>query len=107
MLHHKEMVFSRHAASTILRASGQFKVVLLTGARQVGKTSLLRALAGPEQGCVSLDDPLRLRLAQHDPALFLQSHPAPVLIDEVQYAPQLLPHLKLAADAGAQPGTGV
>jgi uncharacterized protein len=96
--------FDRHAASTILRASDQFKVVLVTGARQVGKTSLLRALADPQRGYVTLDDPLQLRLAQQDPALFLQSHPAPVLIDEVQYAPQLLPHLKMAADAATRPG---
>ncbi len=96
--------FARHAASTIARASSQFKVVLVTGARQVGKTSLLRALAGPERGYVTLDDPLQLHLAQQDPGLFLQSHRAPVLIDEVQYAPQLLPHLKMAADAGARPG---
>jgi uncharacterized protein len=96
--------FPRHAAATITRASSQFKVVLVTGARQVGKTSLLRHLAGPERGYVTLDDPLQLRLAQQDPALFLQTHRAPVLIDEVQYAPQLLPHLKMAADVGGRPG---
>ena len=104
MLNPPDTGFTRHAAATITRASSQFKVVLVTGARQVGKTSLLRALAGPERGYVTLDDPLQLRLAQQDPALFLQSHRAPVLIDEVQYAPQLLPHLKMAADATAQPG---
>ena len=101
---HESYGFARHAAGTIARASTQFKVVLVTGARQVGKTSLLRALAGPERGYVTLDDPLQLRLAQQDSALFLQSHRPPVLIDEVQYAPQLLPHLKMAADSGAQPG---
>jgi uncharacterized protein len=104
MLSLQDPDFPRHAAATIARASSQFKAVLVTGARQVGKTSLLRALAGPERGYVSLDDPLQLRLAQQDPALFLQSHRAPVLIDEVQYAPQLLPHLKMAADAGGRPG---
>jgi uncharacterized protein len=96
--------FARHAASTVLRASEQFKVILVTGARQVGKTSMLRGLSTPERGYVTLDDPLQLRLAQQDPALFLQTHRPPVLIDEVQYAPQLLPHLKMLADAGGRPG---
>jgi uncharacterized protein len=54
---------------------------------------------------VTLDDPLTLRLARDDPALFMQSHPPPLLIDEVQYAPQLLPHIKMAVDAGAAPGS--
>jgi uncharacterized protein len=96
--------FARHAAATVARASSQFKVVLVTGARQVGKTSMLRSLATAERGYVTLDDPLQLRLAQQDPALFLQTHRPPVLIDEVQYAPQLLPHLKMLADAGGRPG---
>lgn len=96
--------FSRHLAATLQRAGQQFKVLLLTGARQVGKTSLLRALAGPRRRYVTLDDPLQLRLAREDPQLFLQSHPAPVLIDELQYAPQLLPALKLLVDAGGKPG---
>jgi uncharacterized protein len=96
--------FKRHAAATVLAASGHFKVVLVTGARQVGKTSMLRALSAADRRYVTLDDPLQLRLAQQDPVLFLQSHPAPVLIDEVQYAPQLLPALKALADTTGRPG---
>ena len=96
--------FPRHAAAHIHSASRQFKVLLLTGARQVGKTSLLRALGGTARRYVTLDDPLQLRLARDDPALFLQTHRPPVLIDELQYAPQLLPPLKALVDAGGQPG---
>ncbi|MFN3374072.1 MAG: AAA family ATPase, partial [Chloroflexus sp.] len=56
----------------------------------------------PDRGYVTLDDPLILQLARSDPALFLQRFPPPVLIDEIQYAPGLLPLIKLAVDrAGA------
>lgn len=83
-------------------ASQHFPVVLLTGARQVGKTTLLRHASQPDRGYVTLDDPLVLQLARSDPALFLQRFPPPVLIDEIQYAPGLLPLIKLAVDrAGA------
>ncbi|RRD69728.1 MULTISPECIES: ATP-binding protein [unclassified Desulfovibrio] len=87
------------------KAAAQFPVLLLTGARQVGKTTLLRHLGGSQRTCVSLDDPLVLRLAREDPALFMQRFPAPVLIDEIQYAPQLLPYIKMAVDADRRPGS--
>ena len=86
------------------KAAAQFPVLLLTGARQVGKTTLLRHLGGSERTYVSLDDPLVLSLAREDPALFMQRFPAPVLIDEIQYAPQLLPYIKMAVDADRKPG---
>jgi hypothetical protein len=63
-----------------------------------------KAVAAPSRGYVTLDDPLEPRLAREDPALFLKSHPPPVLIDEVQYAPPLLPHLKIAVDSDRRPG---
>jgi predicted AAA+ superfamily ATPase len=53
---------------------------------------------------VTLDDPLLLRLAREDPALFLQRFPPPVLIDEIQYAPALLPHIKMVVDKTRKPG---
>ncbi|MEW6221566.1 MAG: AAA family ATPase [Thermodesulfobacteriota bacterium] len=82
----------------------QFPVVLVTGARQVGKTTLLAHLGGVGRACVTLDDPLVRRLAKEDPALFLQRFPPPVLIDEIQYAPELLPYLKIVADRERQAG---
>jgi predicted AAA+ superfamily ATPase len=86
------------------KAAGQFPVLLLTGARQVGKTTLLKHLAGKDRTYVTLDDPLVLSLAKEDPALFMQRFPAPVLIDEIQYAPELLPHVKMEADRNRLPG---
>lgn len=94
----------RFAAATVAAASRQFPVLLLTGARQVGKTTLLLALASRGRRYVTLDDPLVLRLAREDPALFVQTYAPPVLIDEVQYAPQLLPHIKMAVDARRRNG---
>ncbi len=82
-----------------LDASRQFPVLLLTGPRQVGKTTLLQHLAEQNRRYVTLDDPTSRALASQDPALFLQRFEPPLLIDEIQYAPQLLPHIKMAADA--------
>lgn len=86
------------------KASEQFPVLLVTGARQVGKTTLLQHVGGENRTYVTLDDPLIMNLAKEDPALFMQRFPAPVLIDEVQYAPELLPHIKLAVDKDRRPG---
>lgn len=87
-----------------LAASRHFPVLWLTGPRQVGKTTLLRHIKAPERTFVTLDDPLVLQLAREDPALFIQRFPPPVLIDEVQYAPGLLPYIKLMVDEARQPG---
>ena len=73
-------------------------VVVLTGARQTGKTSTFRRLF-PEHGFVSLDLPTEAEQAEKEPESFLRQHPAPVIIDEVQYAPGLFRYLKIAVDA--------
>ncbi len=70
----------------------------------MGKTTVLQHLSQEERRYVTLDDPLVLNLARQDPALFLQRFPPPVFIDEIQYAPELLPYLKMAADRDHQPG---
>ena len=74
--------------------------MMVTGARQVGKTTLLKKL-GTGRRFVSLDDPTVRDLARNDPALFLQTYRPPVLIDEFQYAPELLPYVKMDVDAHA------
>ncbi|MEY4294614.1 MAG: hypothetical protein RLY82_302, partial [Pseudomonadota bacterium] len=98
------MDFNRTLARHILECSENFPVLLVTGARQVGKTTLLRSLSETNRHYVSLDDPLALALAKEDPALFLERNPPPLLIDEVQYAPDLLTHIKIRVDA--QSGSG-
>lgn len=99
------MYITRNIEQTINRISNQFKVLLLTGARQVGKTTLLKHLAQSSgRTYVTLDDLAVRSLALSDPALFLQRYTPPLLIDEIQYAPQLLSYIKMYADNGAQNG---
>lgn len=76
-------------------------VVVITGGRQTGKTSLARRLF-PRHGYVSLDLPSAAAQAEHDPASFLAAYPPPVVIDEVQYAPGLFRHLKRSVDERRQ-----
>lgn len=98
------MYIPRAMEPALLEASAQFPVLLLVGARQVGKTTLLRRMCGKDRAYVTLDDPALRMLANEDPALFLQRFPPPVLIDEIQYSPGLLPHLKIASDETRKPG---
>ncbi|CAL4869632.1 putative protein (plasmid) [Asticcacaulis sp. MM231] len=88
----------RTLAETLKSVSTVFSVVLVTGPRQVGKTTLLRDCAEPGRSYVSLDDLDQRTLAQTDPALFLQLHKPPLIIDEVQYAPQLFSVIKSLVD---------
>ena len=98
------MYIHRTLERAFLSASDHFPVMLVNGARQVGKTTLLRHLCGEERTYVTLDDPLVLELARRDPSLFLQRYPGQVLIDEIQYAPGLLPLIKMAVDEDRRPG---
>ncbi|MDR2425896.1 MAG: ATP-binding protein [Endomicrobium sp.] len=89
----------RTLSPIIKKSSEAFKVLLLTGQRQVGKSSLFEFLAkGSGRKTVTLDD-IRLRkLAKEDPELFLQQYHPPIIIDEVQYAPELFPYIKIYTD---------
>lgn len=86
------------------RVSGAFPILLLTGPRQVGKTTLLEHCGAATRRYVTLDDLTQREVARRDPALFLQMHPPPATIDEVQYAPQLFSQLKLVVDRDRRPG---
>ncbi len=79
-------------------------VVLVTGARQVGKSTLLHRASGGNRQVVTLDDPNLLQLARQNPAQFLREWQPPLTIDEFQYAPELLPHLKMAVDRDGTAG---
>ena len=72
----------RTLATTLRRVSESFPVLLVTGPRQVGKTTLLELCATPDRRFVTLDDLDLRELARRDPALFLQRHPPPLTIDE-------------------------
>ncbi len=101
----------RAAEDTILRISNMFPVLLATGPRQAGKTTLLQKLAesqkefGIERKYVTLEDPDARYLAKHEPALFMQIYEPPVLIDEIQYAAELLPYIKMNVDCSKQKGS--
>lgn len=78
--------------------------MLTIGPRKMGKTTVLRQLAEGDREYVTLDHLEERRLAKMSPALFLQIRTLPILIDEVQYAPELFSHIKIAVDSGAALG---
>lgn len=88
-----------------LHMSSFFKAVLVTGARQVGKTTMLKHLAeGQSRTYVSLDNAMARTLAQTDPVLFFQTYKPPIIIDEVQKAPQLFEQIKIMCDESEEKG---
>ena len=94
----------RHLERKFLKLSSFFKVVLVTGARQVGKTTMLKHLAESGRTYVTLDDLMARELAKKDPALFFQTFKPPVIIDEVQYAPELFGQIKILCDESEETG---
>ena len=89
----------RELERKFMRMSSFFKAVLVTGARQVGKTTMLRHLAELQNRTyVSLDSLMARELAKNDPVLFFQTYKPPIIIDEVQYAPELFGQIKILCD---------
>lgn len=95
-------MLARTLAPVVKRISKTFPALLLTGPRQVGKTTLLQMCAQKNRRYISLDDLNARRLAQQDPQLFVKTHAPPVVIDEIQYAPDLLSALKQQIDQSHQ-----
>lgn len=91
------MYYPREQAEQLKQALATFPVVLLTGPRQAGKSTLLKNIL-PDYHYISLDDLVLRQQALKDPALFLQMRPTPLIIDEIQYAPDLLIYIKISVD---------
>lgn len=98
------MYINRHILPYLERMKKQFRVLLITGSRQVGKATLLKNKLLPEYDYVTLDDFSDLSIAQEDAALFFKNHPLPVIVDEVQRAPNLFLQIKLLADNSEEKG---
>ncbi len=97
----------RHLEDIVISLSKSYSAILVTGPRQSGKTTMLRTLAEKEnigREYVTLDDLSVRETAKNDPAMFLQLHKPPVLIDEVQYAPELFTYIKIHIDKHHNPG---
>ena len=96
---------SRSLEKVVAQVTKEYPVVLVTGPRQVGKTTMLQKLMeGTDRKYVSLDDLNEREKKKNDPELFLQLHRPPVLIDEVQYAPELFTYIKIYVDKNHNPG---
>lgn len=89
---------------TLETAAAAFPCVLLTGARQVGKSTLLQRILPQGVKYISLDDYAVAQAARRDPALFLELNPPPLCLDEIQYVPELLRAIKVKVDADRRPG---
>ena len=92
------MYIPRHLTQVIEAGNRFFPAIMLTGPRQVGKTTLLRSIAEPERNYVTLDEPAIRQFAKGDPRAFIERFAPPVLIDEIQYVPELLNYIKIVID---------
>ena len=95
---------NRDMENVVLNITKEYSCILITGPRQVGKSTMLQQI-DPSRNRVTLDDLQERNLARTDPEMFLKIHKTPILIDEVQYAPELFSYIKIAIDNGAVPGS--
>lgn len=100
------MYIHRMIESKLKYLSEHFPIVMVCGARQVGKTTLLNQIKAKNEHIqyITLDYPRVRSLAREDPELFLQQYQPPLIIDEIQYAPELLPYIKIRADQADHTG---
>jgi predicted AAA+ superfamily ATPase len=99
---------TRDIESLIGETTQEYSVLLVTGPRQVGKSTMLKHLMSQETTAreqITLDDLATRTLAKNDPGMFFQLHKPPLLVDEVQYAPELFTEIKKMIDAGAPAGS--
>ena len=101
----KEMKYYRRSIEQVInKYKEQFPILLLTGPRQVGKSTLFKELFREEYKYFSLDDPILKEQIVNDPRLFLKNNPEKLIIDEVQYAPSIFPYLKMKVDENREDG---
>jgi uncharacterized protein len=94
----------RDMEKVMSKLTKEYSCILITGPRQVGKSTMLEHIDSARNK-VTLDDLQERNLAKNDPEMFLKLHKTPILIDEVQYAPELFSYIKIAIDNGAEPGS--
>lgn len=95
---------TRELERKFLKLNDFFKVILVTGARQIGKTTMLKHLSESSRTYVTMDNAMARELAQNDPVLFFQTYKPPILIDEVQKAPELFEQIKIICDDSDENG---
>ncbi|NGX59224.1 MAG: hypothetical protein KR126chlam3_00371 [Chlamydiae bacterium] len=103
MMDNKHRYIPRKLGNRIRKLFENFACLVITGARQVGKTTLLQHLY-PKLNCVVFDPVQDIQNARADPELFLNNNPPPLILDEIQYAPELVPVLKRRLDKAKAPG---
>ena len=89
---------TRDIEGIIKTSARQFPALIVTGPRQSGKTTLLKHLFSKNHAYVSMDAPALRLMATEEPDIFFQNHKPPLIIDEIQYAPELLSHIKIMID---------
>ncbi|GAB6173064.1 ATP-binding protein [Paradesulfitobacterium aromaticivorans] len=94
---------TRNIETIVNKAAKMFPAVLITGARQVGKTTLLKHMRG-DLHYLTLDDPILLQSAIEEAGSFFKTTPPPVMVDEIQYAPNLFSYIKMIADESGKKG---
>ena len=98
------MYIRRILTDKLYKLAGSFPVVVVSGARQVGKSTLLQNTLGMDAEIVVFDPVIDIENARQDPELFLNNHPPPLILDEIQYAPELVASIKRRIDLNRSPG---
>lgn len=98
------MYTPRHLTQRLYQLADHFPVVVVTGARQVGKSTLLQHTLGQRAEIVVFDPVVDVENARQDPELFLDNRPPPLILDEIQYAPELVASIKRRVDRDRRPG---
>lgn len=98
-------IINRHASKTIERLSNSYPAILVTGARQTGKTTILKNYTDEKNiSYLTFDDPIEENSAKSDPNTFIALHPNPIMLDEIQYVPELFRYIKIEIDKNRKNG---